>query len=89
MGKITTIKPNPTNVTSPSNNIVSQFPLSFIKGHIETKVFISEGNPIIITIIAPVSTWPSSAATDFAQSYILEIKPSKTSSIGKLDFDTV
>ena len=55
IGRIPNINPRPMNVTSPTKSNVSQFPLSFINGHIEVKVFIREGNPINITTIAPIS----------------------------------
>ena len=54
-GSIPNINPNPTKVTSPINNNVSQLPLSLIKGQIEINVFMREGNPIKTTIIAPIS----------------------------------
>lgn len=68
------MNPNPTKITSLNKRRVSQLPLSLIKGKIEVSVLISEGSAIAKTINAPISTCPSSAETDLAQSYILIIK---------------
>lgn len=56
---------------------MSQFPLSLMNGKIDSRVLTNEGKARIKTINAPISTCPSSAETDLAQSYILIIKLSK------------